>query len=101
MPKFTLVPNPTFKANVKIPVAGKETPEVVTFTFKHQPMSQLDEMREKPTTEFFERIIEDWAIEEPYNKENLNLLLDNYPSASRAIASTYYNELLGNREKNS
>ncbi|MFN7050107.1 phage tail assembly chaperone [Proteus mirabilis] len=40
-------------------------------------------------------------MEEPYNKENLNILLDNYPSASRAISSTYYNELLGNREKNS
>ncbi|WP_373371015.1 phage tail assembly chaperone [Proteus mirabilis] len=29
------------------------------------------------------------------------MLLDNYPSASRAISSTYYNELMGNREKNS
>ncbi|HBC6230991.1 TPA: hypothetical protein KEW28_002784 [Proteus mirabilis] len=101
MPKFTLVPNPTFKANVKIPVAGKEKPEVVTFTFKHRSVSELDGMREKPISEFFERIIADWAIEEPYNKENLNILLDNYPSASRAISSTYYNELLGNREKNS
>ena len=58
-------------------------------------------MREKPISEFFEQIIADWAIEEPYNKENLNILLDNYLSASRAISSTYYNELLGNREKNS
>ncbi|MCW4528985.1 phage tail assembly chaperone, partial [Proteus mirabilis] len=41
MPKFTLVPNPTFKANVKIPVAGKEKPEVVTFTFKHHSVSEL------------------------------------------------------------
>ncbi|MDM3628256.1 phage tail assembly chaperone, partial [Proteus mirabilis] len=44
MPKFTLVPNPTFKANVKILVAGKEKPEVVTFTFKHHSVSELDGM---------------------------------------------------------
>ncbi|WP_340617525.1 phage tail assembly chaperone [Xenorhabdus entomophaga] len=100
MAKFTLVPNPKFKANVQIPVAGKEEPEVVTFTFNHHPISELDKMREMPAQEFFEKIVADWAIEEPYNPANLKLLLDNYPSATTAITTTYYNELLGNREKN-
>lgn len=101
MPKFTLVPNPTFKANVKIPVAGKEKPEVVTFTFKHMPMSQLEEMGGEHIDDFFKAIIADWAISEPYNADNLKLLFDNYPSAANSITTTYYNELLGNREKNS
>lgn len=100
MAKFTLIPSPKFKANVQIPVAGKDEPEVVTFTFHHQPMSKLEEMREMTAEVFFTQIIADWAIEEPYNAENLKLLLDNYPSATTAITTTYYNELLGNREKN-
>ncbi|PHM46629.1 phage tail assembly chaperone [Xenorhabdus miraniensis] len=100
MANFSLVPNPKFKANVSIPVAGKEESEVVTFTFHHQPISALEEMREMPAVDFFEKIIADWAIEEPYNSNNLKLLLDNYPSAATAITTTYYNELLGNREKN-
>ncbi|MFS1537511.1 MAG: phage tail assembly chaperone [Candidatus Phlomobacter fragariae] len=95
MAKFTLVPKPTFKVNVRIPVAGKKEPEVVTFTFNHKAM------RELPIEEFYRQIIADWAIEEPYHAENLKLLFDNYPSAASAISTTYYSELLGQREKNS
>ncbi|CAG9416408.1 phage tail assembly chaperone [Providencia alcalifaciens] len=100
MAKFTLTPNPKFKADVKIPVAGKEKPEVVTFTFNHMPMSKLEELRDDSIDDFFKTIIADWAIEESFNEENLKLLFDNYPSAAGAITSTYYSELLGNREKN-
>ena len=100
MAKFTLKPNPTFKADVRILVAGKNDPEVVTFTFNHMPMSKLEELKEKSVDEFFTQIIFDWAIEQPYNGDNLKLLFDNYPSAAGAITTAYYNELLGNREKN-
>ncbi|SQI39270.1 Uncharacterised protein [Providencia alcalifaciens] len=71
----------------------------MTFTFKHLPMSKLDELKNEPVNKFFTQIIADWAIEEPYNEDNLKLLFDNYPSAAVAITTTYYNELLGNREK--
>ncbi len=100
MAKFTLTPNPKFKADVKIPTAGKEKPEIVTFTFNHMPMSKLEDLKEESVDDFFKQIIADWAIEEPYNSDNLKLLFDNYPSAAGAITTTYYNELLGNREKN-
>ncbi|MFS1538218.1 MAG: phage tail assembly chaperone [Candidatus Phlomobacter fragariae] len=46
MAKFTLVPKPTFKANVRIPLAGKKEPEIVTFTFNHKAMSELETMSE-------------------------------------------------------
>ncbi|WP_032115197.1 phage tail assembly chaperone [Candidatus Arsenophonus nilaparvatae] len=101
MAKFTLIPKPTFKANVLIPVAGKKEPEVVTFTFNHKAMSELETMREMPIDEFYQQIIADWAIEAPYHADNLKLLFDNYPSAASAISTTYYSELLGQREKNS
>ncbi|MGG4677992.1 phage tail assembly chaperone [Providencia sp. PROV024] len=100
MAKFTLVPSPKFKADVKIPIAGKEKNEVVTFTFNHMPMSKLEDLKEESVDDFFKQIIADWAIEEPFNEDNLKLLFDNYPSAASAITTTYYNELLGNREKN-
>ena len=100
MSKFTLKPNPTFKANVKIPVAGQEQPEIVTFTFNHFPLSELETMKEKPVDEFYQTIINNWAITEPYDSENLKVLFDNYPSSPSAITATYYSELLGNREKN-
>lgn len=100
MAKFTLQPNPKFKADVKIPIAGKEKPDVVTFTFNHMSMSKLEELRDNSIDDFFKVIIADWAIEEPYSEENLKLLFDNYPSSAGAITSTYYSELLGNREKN-
>lgn len=100
MAKFTLNPNPIFKADVKIRVAGKSEPEVVTFTFNHLPMSKLEELKNESVNKFFTQIIADWAIKEPYNEDNLKLLFDNYPSAAGAITTTYYNELLGNREKN-
>ncbi|WBA57886.1 phage tail assembly chaperone [Providencia sp. 21OH12SH02B-Prov] len=101
MPKFTLIPEPRFKADVKIPVAGKEKPEIVTFTFNHMPMSKLEELKDEKVDDFFKKIIANWAIEEPYNEDNLNLLFDNYPAAAGAITTAYYHELLGNREKNS
>ncbi|HGJ5877016.1 MAG TPA: phage tail assembly chaperone [Arsenophonus sp.] len=99
MAKFTLVPKPKFKANVLIPVVGKKEPEVMTFTFNHKTMSELEAMREMPIEEFYRQIIADWAIEERYNADNLTLLFDNYPAAASAISTTYYSELLGQREK--
>lgn len=38
--KFTLVPSPTFKADVKIPRAGLDDGEL-TFTFKHLPLNEV------------------------------------------------------------
>jgi hypothetical protein len=83
-----------------IPVAGQKAAEIVTFTFNHKAMSELEAMREMPIEEFYCQIIADWAIEQPYNADNLKLLFDNYPAAASAITTTYYQELLGQREKN-
>ncbi|MTC60295.1 hypothetical protein GKR50_09735 [Providencia rustigianii] len=70
---------------MEIPVTSKEKPEVVTFTFNHMPMNKLEELRDDSIDDFFKVIIADWAIEEPYNEENLKLLFDNYPSDAGAI----------------
>nr|WP_230084856.1 phage tail assembly chaperone [Providencia rustigianii] len=48
-------------------------------------MNKLEELRDDSIDDFFKVIIADWAIEEPYNEENLKLLFDNYPSDAGAI----------------
>ena len=100
--KFTLQPNPTFKANVKIPRAGDEDGEL-TFTFKHMPLdelSDLEKLDDKTALDFLVEITTAWALPDEFTRENLEVLLNNYPGALTAITETYYRELLGNREKN-
>jgi hypothetical protein len=98
---FALNPDPTFKANVHIPRAGKED-GIVTFTFKHFPMDELSELEKKdlPGKDFLKEIITAWALPDEYSEENLSVLLKNYPAALRAIIGTFYSEIMGAREKN-
>ncbi|NUU68424.1 hypothetical protein HQN64_20270 [Enterobacteriaceae bacterium BIT-l23] len=100
--KFTLQPKPTFKANVKIPRAGAEDGEL-TITFRHKPLKELSAIEKldgKTAVDFMMEIIDGWALPDEFNAENLEILLENYPSALRTIPETYYRELTGNREKN-
>ena len=100
--KFTLQPKPTFKANVSIPRAGDED-GVLTFTFNHKPLKELaalETMEGKTAVDFLVEITEGWALPDAFSQENLEVLLDNYPGAMKAIVRTYYSELTGNREKN-
>lgn len=97
--KFTLVPEPTFKLNVSIPVAGKED-GVVTFTFRHKNLDELEALESKTVFEFVLAIVESWALADEFNRDNLMLLHKNYPSAVGAIFETYHRELMGVREKN-
>jgi len=100
--KFELQPKPTFKANVEIPRAGEDA-GVLTFTFRHKSADQIKEMEKREgatAVDFLSEIIEGWALPEPYTRENLTVLLDNYLGAAGAITEQYYAELMGHREKN-
>lgn len=99
---FKLQPNPTFKATVSIPRAGEKDGQL-TLTFNHKPLKALAEMEkleDKTALDFISEIVAGWALPEECTSENLGVLLENYPGAMSAITRTYYNELLGNREKN-
>ncbi|VYU55938.1 hypothetical protein [Metakosakonia massiliensis] len=101
-PKFLLQPKPTFKADVTIPRAGEEDGKL-TFTFRHKPIKELaalETMEGKTAVDFLHEITEGWALTDEFSRDNLEILLDNYPGAMKAIVSTYYRELTGNREKN-
>lgn len=103
MAKFKLVAEPTFKCNVFIPRAGQEDGQI-ELTFKHYSADKLakleDEVKDKQIIDLVMKIVQGWSLDEEFNQENMQILLNNYPAAWRAITDTYYKEMLGQREKN-
>ncbi|HAV1970652.1 TPA: hypothetical protein JG946_000949 [Enterobacter hormaechei subsp. steigerwaltii] len=113
--KFTLNPKPTFKLSVSIPRPGEDD-GVVTLIVRHNTRKQLKDMEDnlKRAAElvdgsadqvdaplnYLAEIIESWNIDSEYNRDNLALLLENYPRAFDSIVSAYTKELYAVREKN-
>lgn len=111
MAKLTLKANPTFKAKVAIPVPGGDD-GVMTFTFKHITRAELEartaaingkvERGETLPTDV-ETVLEcavGWDLDEPFNAENVEVLLNQYHGAGRAIALGYALELTKARQGN-
>lgn len=59
-------------------------------------LRKLREMQPEKIT----RIASGWDLDEPFNEENVAVLLNNYDSAFDAIMETYRSELSGAKEKN-
>ena len=99
--KLKLQPNPTFRIFASIHIPGQLEKETVAFEVKALSESALSSGENDETTvEFCRRVVTDWDIDAPFTQENLTLLLDNYPSAPRAILNAYLKELYGEAEKN-
>lgn len=112
MTQFSLIPNPTFSATASIPQAGKEDGKL-TFTFRHKTLEELRAMDEKmkkaaegkkaliePHADYLMEIVEGWALPDKFNRDNVVVLLKNYPRAFDSIGMAYTKELMGYREKN-
>lgn len=103
MSKLKLVANPTFKAKVGIPVAGGE-PVEVELIFKHRTKKDLEAFiasREgKDDTDTFMEMVEGWNLDEPFNRENAETLLQNYIGAALEIFRAYLDELVKAKQKN-
>ncbi|HAK8370486.1 TPA: hypothetical protein H2W82_004744, partial [Salmonella enterica] len=97
MTKFSLIPNPTFSVTVSIPRAGAEDGKL-TFTFRHKTLEELRSMDEKlqkaaegkkdaidPQADYLMEIVEGWALPDEFNRENVIVLLRNYPRAFDSI----------------
>lgn len=113
--KFTLTPKPTFKLSVNIPRPGEDD-GLVTLTVRHKTRKQLKDMEDAlkhaaeqvdnsvdqvdAPLDYLTEIIESWNIDSEYNRDNLALLLENYPRAFDSIVSAYTKELYSIREKN-
>lgn len=103
MAKLTLKANPTFRAKVGIPVAGSN-PVHVEFTFKHRTKSELDAfMKSRVDVSDVDSVmamVEGWELEEPFDREGVELLLENYAGAALALYLAYVDELLQAKRKN-
>lgn len=103
MGKLKLVASPTFKAKVGIPVAGGKAVDV-EFVFRHRTKTELDEFiktrAEKSDVDSFLDMIAGWDLEDEFNADNVQLLLENYIGAAVTTYRAYIDELVANRAKN-
>lgn len=104
MARLKLVAEPTFQAKVEIPLAGGTSADLV-LTFKHRTRQQLDDYinsrGDKTDVESFMEIVVGWDLEDVFNADNVELLLENHIAAALAVYRAYLAELVGAREKNS
>lgn len=101
--KFTLNPNPTFKHKVPMPIPGGAFVNV-EFTFKHRGKEEFTEFLERAKdlddTELVLAIASGWELEEPFDKDNVEQLVENYVGAARAIFTSYMDEIVKARVGN-
>lgn len=94
--KFSLAVKPTFKAKVSIPVPG-QAPELVEFTFKARSRDDfkefIDGLKDREDVDVILDIASGWELEDAFDKDNLELLTQNYLGAARAIIEKYLSEL--------
>lgn len=104
MAKLKLTANPTFKCKVQIPVPGAK-PADVEFTFKGRTRDQFKEFVEGLEGRKDGDVIMDvacgWDLEDAFGPESVELLIQNYIGAGRAVISAYMTELTDARTGNS
>ena len=104
MAKIKLEADPTFKAQVAIPVPGSESPALVEFTFKHRTRTEvlawLDAAKDADDVQSVMDCVAAWEMDDALTAENVKRLCENYMGAGNAIVATYLNELRGARTKN-
>lgn len=108
-PKFTLAVNPTFKAPVQIPVAGGGSAEIV-MTFKHRTRDEFKEFNESlnvpegaPPVKQIDALMDiasGWDLDEPFDREHVEKMLQRFMGSGEAILQVYFSELTGARAKN-
>jgi hypothetical protein len=103
MAKFSLAVKPTFKAKIQMPVHGGDSVEL-EFEFKHRTRDQLaawgKTMAKMTDLEMLEDILVGWNIEDPFNRESLELLIQNFYGAPMVLLVAYHDELKQARQKN-
>lgn len=101
--KFSLKPNPTFKRDVEIPVPG-EKPAKLNFVFRHKTRNELkefvDSLADREDIDTVMDVACGWGIDESFDEDNVEVLLQNYPGSALAIINAYLNEVSGARKGN-
>jgi hypothetical protein len=100
---FKLKADPTFEAKVAFPVHGGASVDV-KLTFKHRTKAELSKWLEgragRSDEETFLDMVEGWNLDEPFSKENVQILLEHHIGVALAAYQVYIDELTRHREKN-
>lgn len=103
MARLSLNAAPTFSAKVGIPVAGAD-PVPVLVTFKHRTRRDLDEFiktrADQSDADTFMEMVVGWDLEDAFNRENVERLLDNYIGTALATYRVYVDQLIQGKTKN-
>jgi len=103
MAKLSLVAKPTFSSKVSIPVAGDKA-ATVQFTFKARTREAfkafIEGLTDREDVDVVLDIASGWDLEDAFDRENVELLTQNYLGAARAIIEAYLSELTAARAKN-
>lgn len=101
--KLKLVPDPTFEAVVDIPVHGGAVAPV-KFKFRHRSRSAYKEWAEsltgKKDIDLLLDIAVGWDLDEEFNRENAERLLENYAGSGQTVFNAYNSEIFQARIKN-
>lgn len=103
MPKLKLKQDPTFSANVRVPIPGA-VPVVVAFTFTNRTRVQFETwvkgLDGQTKEEAVMAMATGWELEDEFNEDNVRELLTNYLGAFDAIFETYLTEITQAKVKN-
>lgn len=109
MNKLKLKPDATFKHTVLIPVSGSRDGAAVEFEFKHRSLEEMDVYWEglddrREGIDGLVDIVMDavcgWDLQEPFNRENVSLMINNYPASASTLLLAYREEILRARVGN-
>lgn len=103
MAKLVLKVDPTFPTVVKIPRAGGE-PADVKFEFKHRTRDELTSwlasLKGKTDVQVILEMAVAWDLADPFDAENIGVLVQNFHAAAETVTRDYINELAGARRGN-
>lgn len=105
MASFSLIPDPTFKAKVDIPVPGKK-PQKIEFTFKWRDADDFKAFIESlgnhdSDTDAVMEFVTGWELTDAFNRDNVDKMVKNYLGSAKALIQTYLSENAGARLGNS
>lgn len=108
MPKLKLIPEPTFRAKVAVPVPG-EGPVEVEFTFKYRTRDEVQRLLAETRTDAEPKMTDTqlvmacacgWELADTFDEKNVAEFVRQYIAGPAAVFETYTAEMIGARRKN-
>lgn len=94
---------PDFPLNVTFTLPNGESADI-RFTVKSLKASEVQDLYAKSDemtgAQFIASLATGWNLEDEFNEENQNILVDRYPAVAIALVTSYMEALAGHRVKN-